>query len=118
MGLETGLAALRREQGKSGDLDRFVSTVAEQKKGGMAVSVTVLVGLGGPARADEHRTATVDVVARMPLEGTDRVYLSPLAGSFPLDRMEEDLAGWRAALAERTAARVGDYRIERFAWFA
>ncbi len=118
LGLETGLADLRREQGKSADVDRVVSTAAGLKEGGMAVSVTVLVGLGGEERADAHRRATVATLARMPLERADRIYLSPLAGALPAERLREEVDRWRRALADCSGARVGDYRIERFAWFA
>lgn len=118
LGLETGLPALRAAQGKSDDVERVVSVAAAQKAGGLSLSVTVLVGLGGEGEADAHRRATVELLGRMPLGAGDRVYLSPLAGDLPAKRLPEELGRWREALAGATPARVGDYRIERFAWFA
>jgi radical SAM superfamily enzyme YgiQ (UPF0313 family) len=118
LGLETGLPALRRAQGKSADVARVVGTAADQKAGGLTLSVTVLVGLGGASQADAHRVATVEALARMPLTPADRVYLSPLAGGQAPRTEEGELARWREALAACSPARVGDYRVERFAWFA
>lgn len=118
LGLETGLGALRAAQGKSDDVERVVSVADALKGGGLALSVTVLVGLGGEAAADDHRRATTELLGRMPLAGGDRIYLSPLAGGLAPERLAEEVERWRGALAGRTAARVGDYRIERFAWFA
>jgi len=118
LGLETGLGPLRAEQGKSADVERVVDTVRAQKEGGLAVSLTVLVGLGGDEQAEAHRRATVDALARMPLARGDRVYLSPLSGGLPAAGREEELAVWRAALKGRVGAAVGEYRIERFAFLA
>lgn len=110
VGLETGLPALREEVGKSPDVDRFVETVGRLKAGGLAVSVTVLIGLGGESRAAAHREATLEALDRMPLDGADRVYLASLGG---VPRPEET-----RRFREGIRARTGDYRIERFAWFA
>jgi hypothetical protein len=133
LGLETGEPTLRRAVGKSGDLDRFACAVADQKAGGLRVSLTVLVDLGGAEAAETHREATVHFLARLPLTPADRVYLSPLvsvpgpaagagpsAGPHPVlpAGPHPALPAWRAALAAATAARVGEYRIERFAFLA
>ena len=117
-GLEKGLASLREEVGKSGNLDRFAASVADLKAAGLGVSLTVLVGLGGADRASAHREATTTFVERLPLDVKDRVYLSPLGGrrGAAAEHRTADLTAWRGALAGRTGARLGEYRIERFAF--
>ncbi len=116
IGLETGDPDLREEVGKSGDLDRVRRAVANLETAGLAVSATLLVGLGGEARRTRHREASVAAVARLPLSARDVVYLSPLAESLPPDRLAAEIAAWRDALRAVTPARIGEYRIDRFAW--
>jgi len=118
LGLETGLPSLRRAAGKSDDLVRFEATVEEQKAGGLRLSVTLLVGLGGPDAARMHRLRTIERVARLALGTEDYVYLSPLQGTGSRPWLAEELARWRSDLPPSTKARVGEYRIDRFAWFA
>lgn len=114
VGLETGLAPLRAEVGKRADLDRFVADVAAMKAAGLKVAVTVLLGLGGPARAEAHRDATVATLAAMPLDAKDLVYLSPLRGSMPPDALAAEDRLLRAALVGRTRARATPYPAEAF----
>lgn len=114
VGLETGLASLRAEVGKGADVGRFVGDVAAMKAAGVRVAVTVLLGLGGPTRADAHREATVEAVASMPLDAKDLVYLSPLRGSMPAEALAAEEPRWRAALVGRTPARATAYPAEAF----
>lgn len=114
VGLETGLAPLRASVGKSGDVTRFVGSVAAAKAANVRIAVCVLVGLGGPAQADAHRAATVAAIGAMPLGKADLVYLSPLAGALPDDAIDAETAAWRAALAPVTPARASHYPAEGF----
>jgi radical SAM superfamily enzyme YgiQ (UPF0313 family) len=114
VGLETGLAPLRAEVGKSADVPRFVADIAAMKAAGLKVAVTVLLGLGGPARAEAHRDATVATLAAMPLDAKDLVYLSPLRGSMPPDALAAEVRLLRAALVGRTRARATPYPAEAF----
>lgn len=109
LGLETGDPILRRRWGKGGDLGRFRRTVAALREAGIDAVLTVLVGLGEEEAG--HQEATRRFLATLALGPGDRVYLSPLDG-----RTDADVAGWRARLAEVTPARLGTYRIDRFAW--
>ncbi len=77
-------------------------------------AVTVLLGLGGPARAEAHRDATVATLAAMPLDAKDLVYLSPLRGSMPPDALAAEDRLLRAALVGRTRARATPYPAEAF----
>jgi hypothetical protein len=118
LGLETALPSLRAEAGKSPDLARFEAAVRDEKEAGLVMSVSVLVGLGGPARAAEHRDATVRFLLGLPLGPADRIYLSPLVPAGGGAVLVEEVGRWRADLVGRTRARVSDYRVERFAWLA
>jgi radical SAM superfamily enzyme YgiQ (UPF0313 family) len=118
IGLETGEADLRAEVGKGRDLDALRARVAALKQGGLAVSLTVLVGLGGLDRRETHRAATLALLRDLPLERRDFVYLSPLRGALAPEYLAAETVAWRRAVGEATGARVGDYRIERFAWLA
>jgi len=114
VGLETGDAGLRTEAGKSGDVAAFVDGVRGAKAGGARVAVCVLVGLGGLASADRHREASREALARLGLDAGDHVYLSPLTGSLPPDRLVAEERAWREATAGATAARVSPYGADAF----
>jgi radical SAM superfamily enzyme YgiQ (UPF0313 family) len=118
LGLESGHAPLRAAMGKSDDLARVARTVAALGEGGVAATVMVLVGLGGAEHGDRHREATADFVGGLELGPRDRVYLSPLIDGAPDLVGAAARAAWRDDLAGRTAARIGDYRAEHFAWLA
>jgi len=118
VGLETGLAALREKLGKRPRLDRVHAAVAAQVEAGLTCGVTILVGAGGPATADDHRRATVEAVRRMPLRARDMVYLSPLAETLTAAGMAREYGRFRLELARSTRAKIVPYRIERYHLFA
>jgi hypothetical protein len=116
LGLETGDADLRDRLGKAGDLSRVAEAVVEAKAAGLALSLTVLLGIAAnPAAERAHLDATGAFLAALPLGPSDRVYLSPWRGP---DAREADVRAARRALGGRTGARLGEYAIERFAWLA
>ncbi len=118
IGLETALPELRASVQKSPDLGRVHDCVVAMKRGGVRVALTVLLGLGGASQAPAHRDATLAWLGELPLERSDLVYLSPLDGAGETEAGAAALATWRQDLRDRTEARVGSYRIERFAWLA
>ncbi|MBN2491602.1 MAG: radical SAM protein [Planctomycetes bacterium] len=118
LGLETGSPALRKQLGKRPDLDRVLAALAGAKEAGLRCGITILVGAGGPQAAAAHRTATAEVLHRMPLEPGDLVYLSPYTAAMSRADTDREFARLRAALAPATRARIVPYRIERFAYFA
>ena len=118
LGLETGWEPLRERLGKAGDLSVFRDTVEKAKAGGLDLSLTVLVGLGqDEAEERAHLEGTAAFLRGLPLDRGDRIYLSPLVGDGAL-RVRPQPRRWRDALAEVTAARFADYRIDLFAWLA
>ena len=116
VGLETGLPRLREALHKSPDTARFATSVADIKAAGIDVAVTVLLGVGAPADAAAHRAATAALIAEMPLDARDRVYLSPLTEALSRTEARAEMRRFRGAL--RTDATVGAYLVERFAYFA
>jgi hypothetical protein len=113
-GLETGDSTLRAATGKRGDVEGFAGAIAAAKAGGMRVSGTVLLGLGGVEAADRHREASAAAVATMRLDERDFVYLSPLEGALAPDRLAAEIRAWRAGLAVVTPARVAVYGADAF----
>ncbi len=117
LGLETGEPALRREVGKSADLERFAATVAALRAAGLRVALTLLLGLGGEERAAAHREASTRVVASLGLGPRDLVYLSTLEGSLPAAELAREQTLWSRALHGVTAARLSLYPAASFvAW--
>ncbi len=114
VGLETGDPALRVEAGKSGNVDAFVESVRQARAGGARIAVCVLVGLGGPEPAKRHLEASRDALARMDLGARDLVYLSPLTGSLPPERLLAEERAWRETVTPATAARVSPYGADAF----
>lgn len=116
VGLETGIPHLREAMHKSSDTGRFVASVADIKAAGIGVAVTVLLGVGAPSDAVAHREATAALIAEMPLDQGDRVYLSPLTEVLSRKESRAEIRRFRAAL--ETRAKVGAYLVERFGYFA
>ncbi|NJN65971.1 MAG: radical SAM protein [Chloroflexaceae bacterium] len=132
IGLETGDAHLFRLLNKPGSPDEGVEVVRTIKAAGIAVGIILLVGVGGAPFARQHVRASLETVARMPLDEGDMVYLSPLivsgdeayshqvgeAGIRPLSEAEvtEQLqalkSGIRAATGDKP--RVTLYHIQEF----
>jgi radical SAM superfamily enzyme YgiQ (UPF0313 family) len=78
IGLESGHDPLLRWVRKPGTAQDVGATVAALKAAGIAVSVIVLVGLGGDRYAERHAADTVAALNAMPLDRDDIVYFSDL----------------------------------------
>lgn len=77
VGMETGLDELLAFVNKPGSREELLAFVEMLKRTGLAVSLIVMVGLGGREYRERHARATVDALAAMPLGRGDLVYLSP-----------------------------------------
>lgn len=117
VGLETGIAELRAELGKSADLDRVIRSVRAQQDAGAWPGITILVGAGGAARSEEHRLATVRCIAAMQLDASALIYLSPLEHSMDADRIAAERDAFERELRAVTDARVVPYVMERFRYY-
>ena len=108
-----------------------MATVTELKQAGIAVSVIVLVGLGGDRFAAGHVADTVALLNRLPLGSGDIVYFSTLsertnapyaaqiraAGIRPLN--DAELRTQRQAIVERLnfgspGPQIATYDIHEF----
>ncbi len=77
VGLETGYNALRRALKKPGSSEEAAEAISVLKRAGFYVGVIVLIGVGGDPYAVDHRMHTLDLLARLPLNEKDIIYLSP-----------------------------------------
>jgi hypothetical protein len=78
VGLESGhdpLLAWLRKPGRAADVAQAVRAM---KAGGMAVSLTVLLGAGGRRYAAAHERDTAALLAELPLDDGDIVYFSEI----------------------------------------
>jgi len=118
LGLESGLASLRAELGKSADLEALLGAVAAQRSAPLRTGVIVLAGAGGAARAAAHQEATASAVARMKLGPDDFVFVSPLREALPEGELALAAQALREAIAARSAARVAPYAMDAFRYYS
>ncbi len=118
LGLETGLAPLRKAVGKSDEIERLLGRIEVAREAGIQIGVMVLAGIGERAQLDAHCASTADVVRAMQLGPTDIVFVSPLRGSRPQTQLDEEATQLHAALKEHTTAKVAPYAAERFYYYA
>lgn len=133
VGLETGSDALLAYLNKPGGAEEAAGFVATLKQAGLAVSVILMVGVGGERFADAHEAGSRALLRQLPLTEGDLIYLSPFvsqAGSAYQERAEADglrplTADARDAQYERLrreareaapAARVALYHIDEFVY--
>lgn len=118
LGLESGLAPLRGELGKSADLERLLDAVATQRNAPLRTGVIVLAGVGGAARATAHLEATTNAIARMQLGARDLVFISPLRDALPQQELVSATLALRQSIAAHTAARVAPYALDAFRYYS
>jgi hypothetical protein len=131
IGMESGHDPLLAFVEKPSSAADIVATVTELKQAGIAVSVIVLVGLGGDRFAAGHVADTVALLNRLPLGPGDIVYFSTLseranapyadqiraAGIRPLN--DAELREQRQAIVERLnfsspGPQIATYDIHEF----
>ncbi|HLF27770.1 MAG TPA: radical SAM protein [Anaerolineae bacterium] len=78
LGLESGHPPLLKFVRKPGAARDALETVSTLKAAGIAVSLIVLIGLGGDRYADLHVSDTIDALNAMPLTKGDIIYFSDL----------------------------------------
>jgi radical SAM superfamily enzyme YgiQ (UPF0313 family) len=78
VGLESGHDPLLKWLRKPGRAADVAAAVRAMKAGGVAVSLTVLLGAGGRQYAADHERDTTALLADLPLDGDDILYFSEL----------------------------------------
>lgn len=118
IGLETGYPELRSKLGKRGDLSQVKKSIYVLKEAGIQVAVTILIGAGGEPFLNEHKEKTIRFVQELGLSKRDLVYLSPLSGSLPEEKMDDEMSSFKWLLKNETSARILPYHMERFFYFS
>jgi radical SAM superfamily enzyme YgiQ (UPF0313 family) len=129
IGMETGSDSLLKLLNKPGSTKELMDLVRRLKKTFVAVSVIIMVGIGGKKYREEHRRDTLKALADLPWDEKDLIYLSPFieqpGTGYVLQREEEKLIPLSEEeteeeirlLAEElrmTGVKVGRYDIRDF----
>lgn len=116
LGVDSGLPALRgtcRLDWSNAELAHAVSIL---KEAGVPLGVVLHLGSGDHTLRDAHETATVELVAALPLEREDLIYIID-AEELDQPRSESDRAEQQARLksvvAQRTKAKIVPYSVEK-----
>jgi radical SAM superfamily enzyme YgiQ (UPF0313 family) len=88
LGLESGDDAVLADMHKWGSVDEHLRQAAKAKNAGLKLSVTVLLGLGGRARAHEHALATGQALSQMDPEQAAALALMIVPGTPLYERLE------------------------------
>ncbi|MBX5465280.1 MAG: radical SAM protein [Clostridia bacterium] len=78
LGVETGSEALSRFLHKPGRPSYALQAVRNLHRAGLAVGLILLLGAGGEAYAEEHVSATAELINQMELGPEDLIYYSPI----------------------------------------
>lgn len=78
IGVESGCDELRRRMAKPGSAEAVRRRVLLAKKGGLAVGLMILLGIGGEEFSDRHVEETRNLLDSLSLSKEDIVFLSPL----------------------------------------
>lgn len=131
VGMETGLDELLLLVDKPGSAAELEAFVRALKSAGLAVSLIVMIGLGGAEYRSRHRRTSLDLLRRLPLSEGDLIYLSPFVehpgGRYHERRVASDLTPMNEAevdyelrvMAEelrRGGLRVARYDIREFVY--
>lgn len=126
IGLETGHVPLYERLGKPGSFADAWRSISVAKEAGLGVGISVLVGLGGVASAEEHLENTARFLLRQRLGPGDIVYLSPirvdptseyatLAGEpLTLEALRLQTQAFRERLFKLDSFKIANYDITRF----
>ncbi|GAA5335613.1 radical SAM protein [Thermus hydrothermalis] len=123
LGLETGHAPLLALLRKPGHPREALPLVRALKGAGLGVGVILMVGAGGRPFAEAHFRESLALLAELPLDREDIVYLSPFQetpktpyaalGLEPLPDVEGELKAWAEAV-RRLGLRASRYDIREF----
>ncbi|WP_117237311.1 radical SAM protein [Thermus sediminis] len=123
IGLETGHAPLLALLGKPGHPKEVLPLARALKGAGLGLGVILMVGAGGKAYGKAHREESLNLLAELPLDRGDIVYLSPFQeipgtpyaalGLEPLPQVEAELSLWAEAI-RRMGLRAARYDIREF----
>jgi hypothetical protein len=115
IGLESGDDELLRRLNKPGSASSAPQFISTLKDAGLAVSVVLMVGIGGKRFATAHVSKSLDLIAQLPLAAGDIVYLSPFReGSGEVDREAQYVALRDGIRRAHPAIKIARYDILEF----
>ena len=124
IGFETGYTTLRKQLGKSDNLERIKKVIFMQKEAGIRNGITILVGAGGIKDRKCHIKDTIGFID-LPLDKDDIIYLSPFEGTLtrgqqPLtsEQLQEEQKTFSERLVTVTNAKIAPYRMEIFHYYS
>jgi radical SAM superfamily enzyme YgiQ (UPF0313 family) len=132
-GVESGNTELMEHMQKPVAAEDVLEVVRAARAGGVAVSLIFIIGLGGRGYRDVHFDDSIRLLSRLPLEGRDRIYLSPLTLETDFgyaetaeesdwkvltnEDMDREMNRWKEAIAQRHAGvSVSLYNIRHFSY--
>ena len=125
IGLETGYAVLRKQLGKSDNLEGIKKIISMQKEAGIRNGITILIGAGGIKDRDRHLEDTIEFIDDLPLDKDDIIYLSPFEGTIAGDKqpltgeqLQEEQKIFSKNLITVTNAKIAPYRMEIFHYYS
>jgi radical SAM superfamily enzyme YgiQ (UPF0313 family) len=112
--------------GKQGEAEQLEEAIRRASAAGLRLRLILLVGPGDRALSQEHRRVSIQRLNKLPLGKNDIVYLSPIQerkGGYPFptltqDQTQQELSKFRSDLDRVTRARVMNYRIDNFHYYA
>jgi coproporphyrinogen III oxidase-like Fe-S oxidoreductase len=132
-GVESGNTELMERIQKPLTTQDVLEAVRAARAAGIAVSLIFIIGLGGRRHRDVHFEDSIELLSRLPLEGRDRIYLSPLTldtdfgytetaedndwDTLTHEDMDQEMNRWKEAIARRHAGvSVSLYNIRHFSY--
>jgi radical SAM superfamily enzyme YgiQ (UPF0313 family) len=132
-GVESGNTELMERIQKPVCAEDVLDAVRAARDGGVAVSLIFVIGVGGRRYRDVHFEDSIQLLSRLPLEGRDRIYLSPLTletdfgyteiaedndwGALTNEDIDLEMNRWKEAIAQRhTGVSVSLYNIRHFSY--
>jgi radical SAM superfamily enzyme YgiQ (UPF0313 family) len=110
LGMETGLDELLRLVNKPGSAAELTTFISELKTAGIAVGLIMMVGLGGLEFRASHAQASLELLAHLPLDDEDLVYLSPFieqpGSAYEQERLKAALTAMSDEEIERELQRL------------
>jgi len=90
-GVESGDAEILREIGKGVSIEQIIEAGQRIKAAGILSSVTVILGLGGRERSQQHALATAKILSRLDPDFVGALTLILVAGTPMYERNTQDL---------------------------
>ncbi|MBD3271097.1 MAG: radical SAM protein [Elusimicrobia bacterium] len=106
VGFETGSEELRHRLHKPGTVRSAEEMIRRIKEAAMSVGLILMVGIGGHRYEEIHVNETIEALRRLPLDGSDMIFMSPLLGGDGIDATGGSLH-WHEIVAQYEILKQG-----------